>query len=154
MRKIVSRAAMLTTALWAAMCWPAFAGEPSGTWLTEGGQARVQVANCGGALCGSIVWLAEPNEKDAKPKLDKNNPDTSKRSRSLIGIQIMFGMKPSGPDKWSGQVYSPEDGNTYSGSLTDSGANALKLEGCVLGGLICRSQAWTRVDTAQADRAR
>jgi uncharacterized protein (DUF2147 family) len=54
-------------------------------------------------------------------------------------------MKPSGtPDKWSGQVYNVEDGKTYSGSLTLQGVRSLKLEGCVLGGLICKGQMWTR----------
>lgn len=147
-------AKIVLLALATAVAPPAFAGEANGTWLTEGGQARVQIANCGAALCGAITWLAEPNEKDGKPKLDKNNPDTSKRSRSLIGVQIVLGMKPSGPDKWSGQVYSPEDGNFYSGSVTAPGPNAIELQGCVLGGLICRSQVWTRVDEARAERAR
>ena len=33
-------------------------------------------------------------------------------------------------DKWSGQVYSPEEGKVFSGNLTLQGANALRLEGC------------------------
>ena len=35
--------------------------DPVGTWLTEGGKSRVRVVNCGGNLCGTIVWLKEPN---------------------------------------------------------------------------------------------
>ncbi len=53
-------------------------------------------------------------------------------------------MKPGGADKWTGQVYNAEDGKTYSGNITAQGANALKLEGCALGGLICKGQSWTR----------
>ena len=60
---------------------------------------------------------------------------------------IVLGMKPSGtPDKWAGQVYNAEDGKTYSGSLTLTGASTLKLEGCALGGLVCKAQTWTRVN--------
>jgi uncharacterized protein (DUF2147 family) len=55
-------------------------------------------------------------------------------------------MKPSGADKWTGQIYNAKDGKTYSGSMTVQGASALKLEGCVLGGLICRSETWTRTN--------
>jgi uncharacterized protein (DUF2147 family) len=53
-------------------------------------------------------------------------------------------MKPSGADKWAGEVYNVEDGKTYSGSITMESATALKLQGCVLGGLICKGQTWTR----------
>jgi hypothetical protein len=93
--------------------------------------------------CGTIAWLKEPNDPDTgKPKADKNNADACKHSRPLIGVPIVLGMKPSGADKWSGQVYHAEDGKTYSGTLTVQAANALKLEGCALGGLICKT--WTR----------
>src|SRR6266513_2476862 len=82
--------------------------DPIGTWLTEGGKSRVKVVDCGGALCGTIIWLREPNDPETgKPKTDKNNVDAGKRSRALIGVQIVLGMKPSGTaDKWSGQVYN------------------------------------------------
>jgi uncharacterized protein (DUF2147 family) len=125
----------------------AMAADPIGTWLTQGGNSRIRVADCGGALCGTIVWLKEPNDPDTgKPKTDKNNSDAGKRSRPLIGVQIVLGMKPAGADKWSGQVYNAEDGKTYSGNLTYSGGNALQLQGCALGGLVCKGQAWTKVN--------
>ena len=39
------------------------AGEPTGVWLTQAGDARVKVSKCGGGICGVIVggggwWLA------------------------------------------------------------------------------------------------
>jgi len=126
---------------------PARAADPAGMWLTEGGKSRIRVADCGGALCGTIVWLKEPNDPDTrKPKTDKNNSDASKRSRPLIGVQIVLGMKPAGADKWSGQVYNAEDGKTYSGNLTFSGGGSLQLQGCALGGLICKGQTWTKAN--------
>ena len=59
-------------------------------------------------------------------------------------MPIVLSMKPSGGDTWEGQVYNAEDGGIYTGSFTMSGANAALLKGCVMGGLICKSQAWTR----------
>jgi uncharacterized protein (DUF2147 family) len=60
-------------------------------------------------------------------------------------VQIVLGMKPGGTaNKWSGQVYNAEDGKTYSGSLTLQDANTIKLEGCILGGLVCKAATWTR----------
>jgi uncharacterized protein (DUF2147 family) len=125
----------------------AFAADPTGVWLTQTGTSRIRVADCGGALCGTIIWLKEPNDPDTgKPKTDKNNSDAAKRSRPLLGVQIVLGMKPSGADKWAGQVYNAEDGKTYSGNLTFSGGSSLQLQGCALGGLVCKGQTWTKVN--------
>jgi uncharacterized protein (DUF2147 family) len=125
----------------------ALAAEPTGTWLTQTGGSRIRIADCGGALCGTIIWLKEPTDPDTgKPKTDKNNSDAAKRSRPLLGVQIVLGMKPNGADKWSGQVYNAEDGKTYSGNLTYSGGTSLQLQGCALGGLVCKSQTWTKVN--------
>ena len=121
--------------------------DPIGTWLTENGRSRVRVADCGGALCGTIVWLKEPSDPETgRPKTDKNNADASKRGRPLIGVPIVISMKPNGPNKWSGQVYNAEDGKTYSGNLTEHGPTSVRLEGCALGGLVCKGQNWTRVN--------
>jgi uncharacterized protein (DUF2147 family) len=124
----------------------ALAADPSGMWLPQNGASRIRLADCGGALCGTIVWLKEPNGDNGKPKTDQNNSDQSKRSRPLIGVQIVLGMKPAGTDKWSGQVYNAEDGKTYSGNLTFSGGDSLQLQGCALGGLVCKGQTWTKAN--------
>lgn len=125
----------------------AWAGDPHGSWLTEGGKSKVRIADCGGALCGTIEWLKEPNDPETgKPKTDKNNADAGKRTRPVIGVAIVLSMKPNGTDKWSGQVYNAEDGKTYSGNIMMQSANALKLEGCALGGLLCKGQTWTRAN--------
>ena len=65
---------------------------------------------------------------------------------SLLGIPIVLNMAPTGGDKWEGQVYNAEDGGTYTGSFTMTGANTAELKGCVMGGLICKGQTWTRAN--------
>jgi uncharacterized protein (DUF2147 family) len=116
--------------------------------LTEDKKGKIHIVNCGGALCGNLIWIQEPLDPETnKPKLDKHNVDASKQGRPLLGIPIVLNMKPSGtPEKWDGQVYNAEDGNTYSGSFTMTGANTAQLKGCVLGGLICKAQTWTRAN--------
>ena len=90
---------------------PAHAADPLGTWFTGDKKAKVRIVNCGGALCGKLVWLAEPNDPETnQPKTDKNNADAAKQSRPLLGIPIVLNMKPSGGDKWHGKVYNAEDG--------------------------------------------
>lgn len=124
---------------------PALAADPFGTWLTADKKGKVRIVNCSGALCGTLVWLAEPIDPATnQPKIDKENADASKKGRPLLGIPIVINMKPSGGDKWEGQVYNAEDGKTYTGSFTMTGANSADLRGCVMGGLICKGQAWTR----------
>jgi uncharacterized protein (DUF2147 family) len=123
----------------------AAAADPTGNWTTEGGRSQVRIASCGAALCGTLVSLREPNDPaTGKAKVDRNNADTAKRTRPLIGVAIVLDMKPNGPDKWAGQVYNAEDGKTYSGYITLPSANELKLQGCMAGGLICKTQTWTR----------
>ncbi len=126
---------------------PAIAAQPYGTWLTADKKAHIRIVDCDGALCGNIVWLREPIDPEThKPKTDKHNRDASKRDRPLRGAPIVLGMKPSGtPGKWVGQVYNAEDGNTYSGSFTLTGADTADLKGCVMGGLLCKTARWTRV---------
>jgi len=123
---------------------PARAADPLGTWYTGEKESQVRITNCGGALCGSLTWLKEPNDPaTGRPKTDKNNADVAKQSRPLLGVPIVLGMKPSGaPDQWSGQVYNASDGKTYSGSFTMTGPDTAELKGCVM--IICKSQTWTR----------
>src|SRR6185295_1705301 len=92
---------------------PAFGADLKGNWLTEEGKATIRIADCGGALCGTIETLKEPNDPaTGQPKTDKNNADPSKRCRRMVGVQIVLGMKPAGTDQWKGQVYNAEDGKT------------------------------------------
>ena len=126
---------------------PALAADPLGTWLTGDKKGKVKIVNCGGAICGALVWLQEPNDPEThQPKTDKHNADASKQGRPLLGIPIVLSMKPNGADVWEGQVYNAEDGSTYTGSFTMTSANTAELKGCVLAGLICKAQTWTRTN--------
>src|ERR1700726_694578 len=119
--------------------------DPLGTWYTADKDSQVRITNCGGALCGALVWLKEPNDPaTGRPKTDKNNADAAKQSRPLLGVPIVLAMKPSGtPDQWSGDVYNASDGKTYTGSFTMKGPKSADLKGCVRS-IIDKTQPWTR----------
>ncbi len=104
--------------------------------------------NCGGALCSNLVWLKETNDPaSGRPRIDQNNADASKQSRPLLGVPIVLSMKQSKRARsMVQQIYNASDGKTYSGSFTMTGPNNAELKGCVLGGLICKSQTWTRAN--------
>lgn len=145
--RIASLAIVSTVVLTLNLLAPAFAANPVGTWLTGDKKGKVKIVNCGGAICGTLVWLQEPNDPEThQPKTDKHNADASKQGRPLLGIPIVLSMKPNGDEVWEGQVYNAEDGSTYSGSFTMTGGNSAQLKGCVMGGLICKSQTWTRTN--------
>jgi uncharacterized protein (DUF2147 family) len=116
----------------------AFAQDVSGTWAREDGSSRIRFANCGSNMCGTISWT------NAARKDDKN-PDEALRSRSTVGVQVFYAMQSSGTNTWSGKAYNPEDGKTYSGKMTLAG-NKLTTQGCALGGLVCKSTSWSRVN--------
>ncbi|MEJ2434203.1 MAG: DUF2147 domain-containing protein, partial [Pseudolabrys sp.] len=72
----------------------AYAAGPEGTWMSEDGGLKVRLSDCGGRLCGRVVWLNEPiDRKTGKLKTDKLNPDPAKRSRPLIGLKVVKGFK-------------------------------------------------------------
>ena len=124
----------------------AFAGAPEGTWLSQDGGTKVRLSDCGGKLCGTVVWLNEPIDRSTgKPKTDKHNPDPAKRARPLIGLQIASGLAPHGPNKWSGRIYNADDGHVYQASLRVESPSTVKVQGCVLL-LLCKSNVWTRSD--------
>lgn len=119
-----------------------------GAWATRGFGSVVRFQSCAGApetMCGRIVWLWEPNGSDGRPRVDSRNPDRAKRSRSLIGVEIVSGLRQSQPGVWSdGQLYNPDDGRTYTGTirLVDG---TLELRGCALS-VFCDTQTWRRPD--------
>jgi len=121
----------------------ALAAGPEGVWLSQDGGTKVHIANCGGNLCGTVVWLEKPiDASTGKPKTDTLNPDPAKRSHRLLGLQVVHDLAPSGPNKWSGQIYNADDGNTYSAHMMPDG-NTAKVQGCVLG-FLCKTQYWKR----------
>jgi uncharacterized protein (DUF2147 family) len=114
-----------------------------GTWLTQAGDARVKISKCGGGICGHVVWLREPMDTaTGQPATDSKNPNPALAKRSMIGLPLFSGMQPSGPNKWSGQIYNADDGSTYASSVSMTGADSLRVEGCV--GALCGGETWTR----------
>jgi uncharacterized protein (DUF2147 family) len=119
------------------------AGGPDGIWLTQAHDAKVRVSRCGAGICGAVVWLKEPiDPATGKPQIDDKNPNPALARRPMIGLPLFSGMQPSGPGKWSGQIYNADDGNSYASNISMPGPDALKVEGCV--GALCGGENWTR----------
>jgi uncharacterized protein (DUF2147 family) len=90
---------------------------PIGVWNTEKNGGMVRIEQCGQNLCGNGV----PN-----------------------GEKILVNMKPSGT-RWTGRIHDPDSGKVYDSTIAMKGPNALRVQGCVFGGIFCGGQTWIRV---------
>ncbi|WP_102106998.1 DUF2147 domain-containing protein [Oceaniglobus roseus] len=123
---------LLIAAAFAAVAGIASADPVEGTWQTQpddGAVALVKIVPCGANFCGTI----QRTFKDGKEYKSPN-----------LGKQIVRSMTPKGNGKYEGQVWRPSNNKVYLGKISLSG-NTMALKGCVAGGLICKSQTWTRV---------
>lgn len=120
---------------------------PVGVWLTEKGWSQIEIYTCGAHLCGRLVWLKEPREKDGSIKVDGKNPDPAKRKQTLVGLTIMWDFaRTADPNAWEGgRIYNPLDGETYRAAMRMRADGKLELRGYVLIPLLGGSQYWERV---------
>lgn len=122
----------------AALGLPAQAADIAGEWIVADQTARVRIAPCGDALCGTVSWTKTAGG------VDENNPDPAKRTQPLLGLEIIKGMRPVNPTRWEGSVYNSNNGRTYQAALISQGPAAMKIEGCLVGGFLCGGETWTR----------
>ena len=123
----------------------AFAQDVVGKWKLEDGTAIVEVYKSGDAYNGKIVWLEKPTEADGSPAVDDNNPDKALRSRKLIGLNMLSGLKKNGGEYTGGTIYDPGNGKTYNCSMKVEG-DILKVRGSLdKKGLLGRTMDWFRV---------
>jgi uncharacterized protein (DUF2147 family) len=115
------------------------APSPVGEWLVAKKVARIRIANCENRMWGVVSW-------EAQAGVDSKNPDPRLRERPTLGMPIILGMKPAaGGNKWEGEIYSAENGKTYSANISLKDANTLQVQGCVLS-VLCGGESWTRFD--------
>ncbi|MDE2384721.1 MAG: DUF2147 domain-containing protein [Alphaproteobacteria bacterium] len=115
---------------------------PYGDWTLSDGRLTVKVVSCmGNRVCANVIRLQEPNNGDGTPKLDLKNKNPALRSRHLIGMPVIEGMEPTGPNTWKGQIYSSDDGDFYRAYATVNGDH-LSVKGCWF--VICKDLEFNR----------
>jgi uncharacterized protein (DUF2147 family) len=150
MSSIGRRFAPLAALALAALTAPAHAAtpaDPSGTYLTEDGRARVRLEKCGAAndrLCGYVVWLKVPLNDKGEPRVDFKNPDPKKQARPSLGHQLIMGLKPNADAHYEGKIYNSEDGKSYDVTIWTDAPNELTVRGCLIA-FLCKSQTWNKV---------
>lgn len=130
-----------------------------GVWLTDV-KSHLTIKICQEGLCGYITKVSirpklyEKNKQEIdrvgiQNAPDYFNKDPDLRSRRLLGLQVLMLDKQEAPTVFSGKVYNPEDGRTYSGKLELINKNQLRLTGCAFLGIICQSEDWYRVSASR-----
>lgn len=122
----------------------------SGIWLTGAGDAKIEITRCGASICGRIVWLKEPIDRNTgKPQVDDKNPNPALANRRILGLSILSDMKSNG-NSWTGRIYNADDGKTYEAVIGLESETALKIKGCA--GPFCGSETWARAGRTASDR--
>jgi uncharacterized protein (DUF2147 family) len=117
-----------------------------GVWKTGEGNAIVRIYKNGDKYQGKVVWLKEPNDPETgKPKLDKNHPEESARTRPILGLVNVWGFVYKDKNSWDeGNIYDPKNGNTYSCTIKMPNPNTIEVRGFIGVSLIGRTDTWTR----------
>ena len=105
----------------------ASANSPVGVWIDHTGRGAVEITECGGGLCGHVVWV-----KDAKH---------SKTCRN----QVLGNVKPVGSNTWDrGWIVDPDDNSRYSVELKPTGPDRLRVVGYMGSKLFSETMNWRR----------
>ncbi|MDB4292290.1 DUF2147 domain-containing protein [Maribacter sp.] len=119
----------------------AMADKVIGTYLTNTKEGKIKIFKENNSYYSKILW-----RKDARK--DSENPDEALRNNSVIGLVFLKDFVFNGKNLWSGgEVYSFDNGNTYSGKmwLEDEG-QTLKMRGFLGISLLGRTATFTRSD--------
>ena len=122
--------------------------DPTGYWMKPNAEreSKIYVFKCGKGkrqLCAKIAWLKDPNDSKGRPLHDVRNENASLRGRQIVGLPIFSGLNPTAPATWSGKIYNPEDGRTYTATLTVLSSKKIHLRGCKAW-LLCGERHWFR----------
>ena len=84
--------------------------------------------------------------------LDYSNPDKSKQTRPLLGVQMMSIKTTSDPNTYTASVYNPQDGSPNDIQVFIlNGGSTLRVGGGCIGSMCAVTQDWPKVpDRAEA----
>lgn len=120
----------------AALAMPMPARQAEGLWLSPHNNVAVRTGACGDRLCGWVVWA------DAEARSDARDGGVSR----LVGTELLEDYRFEGKGNWRGTVFVPDMGRRFRSQINTLSPAQLRVKGCILGGLICKSQVWTRID--------
>lgn len=114
---------------------------PFGVWRTQMHGALVEMRLCSdNSPCAFLKWFNPTLTRGITN--DLRNPNRAQRTRALIGVPILWGLRNNGNGWDNGKIYNPETGQTFKGSMRIISENRIQVTGCW--GHLCRSEIWIR----------
>ena len=107
-----------------------------GRWRNPSGSVIIAITPCDQSLCGSVQWASEKASSDAR----KGGTDP------LIGAMLISDIEPQDDGRWSARLFVPDLNKRSKAELRVLGPDQLKVTGCAVGRIICKSQVWTRAE--------
>jgi uncharacterized protein (DUF2147 family) len=139
---------LLLLGLWLNVAMAQKATDISGIWWNDEKTSKIEVVEENGVFSGTIVYMAPEKFENGQPPRDEKNPDPALRERSVMGLQILNGLKYNVKDKeWQdGRIYDPKSGKTYDCyAWFENSTYKLFLKGYVVGiKWLGKSTEWTR----------
>jgi uncharacterized protein (DUF2147 family) len=115
----------------AAAATPAFAASsPLGVWIDHTGRGAVEITDCGGKLCGKLVWFKD-----------------TKNVKEGCNFQIIGNVRPVAGGKWDGGwIIDPDKDpdKKYDVEITPQGDQKLKVMGYAGMKFLSETMIWTR----------
>ena len=68
------------------------------------------------------------------------------RHARLVGTRLLSGLRPDGEGGWKGRAYLPKRNMHATAIVHAAGGRTMVVKGCLVGGMICKEQRWTRVN--------
>jgi uncharacterized protein (DUF2147 family) len=115
-----------------------------GTWESDEKDVRMEYFQEGDHYDARLLWGNKIVEADGTTsKKDSKNPDASLRSRDIIGMVSLTGLKWTGEDYTDGKIYDPPTGKTYNCKAWVEG-DKLHLRGFVGFSMMGKTVVWHR----------
>lgn len=115
-----------------------------GTWLNTEKTAHIEIFPVSDEYQGKIVWMLNPYS-NGKPALDTQNSNLRLKTRPLVGLTILDGLKYEKGIWKDGQIYDPTSGKTYSCELKLQSEDVLEVKGFLGFSFVGKTVEWTRV---------
>ena len=104
-----------------------------GLWQDD--RSVLLVAQEGKSLSMRIHAVKDPNYKAdeepgpaGSPRRDFKNPEAAMQNRPLLGLDLLVGYAWTG-ERWEGEIYDPESGNTYKSRMQVDEDGRLSMRG-------------------------
>ena len=126
-----------------------------GLWASD--RSLFELIERDGELLGIIRAINNPTytreenpDRAGQPRTDDHNPDSTLRSRPMVGISILSDYEYR-KGLWQGRIYDPDTGNTYQSRARLARDGRLKIRGYIGAPMFGKSAYFDLASTCRPD---